>query len=155
MKRPTRICDKSNQMQSFAEKLEERARNVLGAQDRQASPFFRSSFFEDAIALTLHHIERLRAQDQDIRQSLLREECYVDTELIQMEQRTPRYSPYRFPEREKLQRRLSRIAEERRRLTIAHAEKLDGLHNRLLSLLNKHGQLEHVVRTDVPDQFKT
>lgn len=155
MKRPTRICDKSNQMQSFSQKLEEGARNVLGAQNRQASPFFRSSFIEDGIALTLHQIERLRSREQDIMQSLLQAECYVETELMQMEQRTPRYSPYRFPEREKLQRRLSHIAEERRRHVIAHAERLDAHHDRLLSLLNKHGQLEHVVRTDVPDQFKT
>lgn len=153
MKRPTRICDKSNQMQSFAEKLEERARNVLGAQDRQASPFFLSSFIGDEIALTLHQIDQLRSRKQDIMQSLLQAECYVETELMQMEQRTPRYSPYRFPEREKFQRRLSRIAEERRRHVIAHAEKLDPLHNQLLSLLNKHRQLTREVRRDSPPSW--
>ena len=145
-----RSVDERDQVQSFTKTLEERARKVFAPPGKEIGHFSRSPFFEDAIALTLHHIERLRARDQDIKQSLLREECYVDTELMQMEQRTPRYSPYRFPEREKLQRRLSRIAEERRRHIIAHAEKLDGLHNRLLSLLNKHGQLKHVVRTDNP-----
>ncbi|MEE8113017.1 MAG: hypothetical protein V3T23_01550 [Nitrososphaerales archaeon] len=148
MKRPTRICDKSNQVQSFTEKLEERARKVFAAPGKKIGHFSQSSFFEDAIALTLDHIERLRSREQDITQSLLQAECYVETELMQMEQRTPRYSPYRFPEREKMQRSLIRIAEERRRFSIAHAEKLDGLHDLLLSLLNKHRQLTHEVRRD-------
>ena len=76
-------------------------------------------------------------------QSLLQSECYIETELIQMENRTPRYSPYRFPEREKLQRRLGRIAEERRRFTMTLAEKLDSFHDRLLSSLKKHQQLNY------------
>ena len=148
------ISDEHDQKQAFAEKLEERARNVLSA-PAQHGHFFLGSFIEDEVALTLHQIDRLRSREQDIMQSLLQAECYVETELMQMDQRTPRYSPYRFPEREKMQRRLSRIAEERRRHIIAHAEKLDARHDRLLSLLNKHRQLEHVVRTDAPDQFKS
>jgi hypothetical protein len=74
-------------------------------------------------------------------QELRQAECEIETELMQMEQRTPRYSPYRFPEREKLQRRLARVGQERRKLTLTLAEKLDGLHDRLLSLLRKHTQV--------------
>ena len=69
------------------------------------------------------------------------EESGIGTELLQMEARTPRYSPYRFPEREKLQRRLGQLSQERRRFKMTEAEKLDGLHNRLLSLLSKHRQV--------------
>ena len=32
---------------------------------------------------------------------LLRLECYVDTDLMQLLQRAPRYTPYHFPEKEK------------------------------------------------------
>lgn len=142
MARVGSVRNESEQLQSFTKGLEQRARNVLGSPDRQAGHFSRSSLFKDEIALTLHHIDRLRAREQDMMQSLLQAECYIDTELMQMEQRTPRYSPYRFPEREKMQRRLSRIAEERRRLTVTEAERLDALHNRLLSLLSKHRQLK-------------
>ena len=142
MKRVSQTRDEDDQIQSFSETLEERARKVFAVEDRQIGKVSRSSFIEDDIALTLHQIDRLRARDRDIRQSLVQAECYINTELIQMEERTPRYSPYRFPEREKLQRRLSRIAEERRRFVISQAEKLDAFHERLLSLLNKHRQLK-------------
>ncbi len=136
------VRNESEQMQSFAEGLEQRARDMLATPGRQPGHFSRSSLFEDEIALTLYHIDRSRAREQDMKHELLQAECYIDTELMQMEQRTPRYSPYRFPEREKMQRRLARIAEERRRLTITEAERLDALHNRLLSLLSKHRQLQ-------------
>ena len=96
------------------------------------------------IILTLDQIGRLRARGRAILQDLLRSECYIDTELLQMEERTPRYSPYRFPEREKFQRRLTDIAVERRRFVISHGEKIDNLHDKLLSLLSKHRQLKPV-----------
>ena len=144
MKRVAQTRDEDDQIQSIAGKLEERARKVFASKDRQIGKVFRSSFIEDDIALTLHQIDRLRARDRDIRQSLVQAECYINTELIQMEERTPRYSPYRFPEREKLQRRLSRVAEERRRFVISQAEKLDAFHDRLLSQLCKHRQLKPI-----------
>ncbi len=75
-------------------------------------------------------------------EDLDRSEITVNTELIQMEERTPRYSPYRYPEREKLQRRVHSLEQERRRLKIARDEKLRSLHERLLSLLSQHSQLE-------------
>lgn len=94
--------------------------------------------------LTLEQLDRTRQRWGDIQQSLLQAECYVETELMRMEQRTPRYSPYRFPEREKLQKQLMGIAQERRRLTLTFASRVDELHDRLLSLLHKHEQLEAV-----------
>ena len=93
------------------------------------------------MALLLHQIDASRARESDVFESLLEEECGIGTELLQMEARTPRYSPYRFPEREKLQRRLGRLSEERRRFRMTKAERLDGLHHRLLSLMSKHRQV--------------
>lgn len=94
------------------------------------------------IALTLEHIERVRALRESQNLGLVRVECYTNTELMQMEQRTPRYSPDRYPEREKFQRRLMRIGEERRRLDSSTDERMRQLHDRLLTLLNRHAQLE-------------
>ncbi len=60
---------------------------------------------------------------------------------MQMEERTPRYSTYRFPEREKLQRRLLSIGAERRKLAARLEEKIQSLEDRLLSEINKHEQV--------------
>lgn len=136
------FCSERDPIQSFTEKLENRARKVVNNTIGRNRNISQSAIMEDDIALTLHQIDRLRAHGQEIGESLLQAECYIDTEIIQMEERTPRYSPYRFPEREKLQRRLGRIDEERRRFNISHAEKMASLHDRLLSLLNKHWQLK-------------
>ena len=89
----------------------------------------------------MHQLEEVRVRGRMVLASLLQDECYVGTELRQMEDRVPRYSPYRFPEREKLQRRLGHLAQERRRFTVTHGEKIDALHEMLLSLLGKHRQL--------------
>ena len=58
-----------------------------------------------------------------------------------MEERTPRYSPYRFPERDKLQKRLFAIEAERRKRAVMYEDRLQGLQNKLLSLMQKHKQL--------------
>ena len=137
--RPT--DDRSHPLPSFAQALEDRARRIVSAVTSSASRVSTSSLLEDDVALRLHQIDGLRRLEQDTKRSLLQAECDIETELMQMEQRTPRYSPYRFPEREKLQRRLAQIGQERRRLTMALAERLDALHDRLLSSLHKHWQL--------------
>lgn len=96
---------------------------------------------EREIALVLDHMDRLRSLHEKLRDNLLQMRCYTDTELIQMEDRTPQYSPYRFPEREKLQRRLLALEKERRQLALSEEDKLQELHKQLLSLLNRHNQL--------------
>lgn len=138
-----RIYNDGNEIKSFAKKLEETAQEELVSPGKQFDYLSLNSLIQDDIALILDQIDQLRTRGKGIMQSLLQSECYIETELLQMEDRTPRYSPYRFPEREKLQRRLSRIAEERRRFTMTLAEKLDSFHDRLLLLLKKHRQLNY------------
>lgn len=130
-----------HKVSSFGDRLEERVRDAV-AKSPESREFSASSLVEEQLALTLHQIDELRRRWQALNDNLLRSECDIDTELMQMEQRTPRYSPYRYPEREKLERRLARLAEERRRLAISQAERLDSLHERLLALLQKRRQLE-------------
>ena len=55
---------------------------------------------EQEIAFTLEQIDRLQTLHKGQSKSLRKAECYVGTELMQMEARTPRYSSERFPERD-------------------------------------------------------
>ena len=123
--------------ESFAVRLEALARGIAQNETDSKETWSPRSALDDQIRLTLHQSDQTRARSRTVSDSILRNECYVGTELRQMEDRTPRYSPYRFPEREKLQRRLSWLAKERRRLMITEGEKLDTLHDRLLELLGK------------------
>ncbi len=119
--------------------LEEKANQLKRNLDKKDVSI--PSIIKREIALTAEQIDRLQALHKDQLDEILQAECYVNTELMQMEQRTPRYSPYRFPEREKLQRRLLQIGAERRRLAARLEDKLQPLEDRLLSLINKHEQV--------------
>jgi len=94
------------------------------------------------IALTVDQIKRLRERHDEQFIRLLRLECNVDTDLMQLQQRIPRYTPYHFPEKEKLKQRLFDIEKERRNLSLRLEEKTQGLEDRLLNLINKHEQLD-------------
>ena len=133
----------NHERRSVADTLEERAREIVasGSRAEARQSFSVSALIDEQIGLTLQHIEDLRARGQQLRDALTQCECDIETELMQMEQRTPRYSPYRYPEREMLQRRLGQVAEEGRQLIVAQADKLDSLHDRLLVLLQRHKQL--------------
>ena len=137
MRKGERSLEDECRKRTFAERLEEKARNALSVPGRQTGRWSPKSIIEDEVALVLHQIDTSRERERDTLDSLLNEECGIGTELLQMEARTPRYSPYRFPEREKLQRRLGQLSQERRRFSIFQGEKLDGLHNRLLALLGR------------------
>lgn len=126
---------------TFAGQLEKRARAAVAGPKNRNGHWSPSWLLKDEIALTLDQIEGLRIRERRVELGLLEEECGIGTELMQMEQRTPRYSPYRFPEREKLQRRLGQLSQEQRRFSVAQAEKLDGLHERLLGLVGKESVL--------------
>lgn len=125
-------------MKKTSKKLEEKARD-LGENSSDSAIL---SMIEEEISLTIDQIDCLREMHENLRNELLQIQCYVDTELMQMEDRTSRYSPYRFPEREKLQRGLVNIAKERRKLVVLEQEKLQNLHSHLLKLLHKHAQLK-------------
>ena len=126
---------------TFAERLEEKAGEIVQELSPTSWDVSDTTIVGRELALIVTQIDRLRALNERESRQLLRIECYVDSELLQMEERTPRYSPYRFPEREKLQRRLMTIDQERRRLVIGHEDKLRQLHDRLLYLLEQHTQL--------------
>lgn len=128
-------------LSTVSNSLEDKARDI--ARDRLDN-FWDSAplaVIEREVALLLGQLDRVRTLHGEMQRDLLRDECYVGTELLQMEQRTPRYSPDRFPEREKMHRRIQGIHQERRRLTNTHTEQLHSLEDRLLSLLSSRAQL--------------
>ena len=97
---------------------------------------------ESEISLTLSLIEKTRSLREEVNLDLLQTEAYVDTELKRMEDRTPVYSPYRYPEREKFQRRLFEIGQERRRHNLHLEERISQLQDRLSNLLNQFDMLK-------------
>lgn len=125
---------------AMAVELERRALAIV-SRPHATEPDSIVAGLEREIAFVMEQIETLRATRDRLSKNLLQIECYVNTELLQMEQRTPRYSPYRYPEREKLQRRLLDIEHERRDRSVTHEQRLAELHKRLLDLLNQHAVL--------------
>ncbi|MBI9018753.1 MAG: hypothetical protein JEZ07_15980 [Phycisphaerae bacterium] len=93
------------------------------------------------IALTVDQIEQLRQQHKKQFHKLLQTECHIGTELKQLQQRIPWYTQQQSPDREKFHQRLFDIEKERRTLNLRLEEKTRGLEDKLLSLINKHEQL--------------
>jgi hypothetical protein len=126
----------------FAKTLEEKANQLAAYPQKQQWDDSIPSMVRREIALTVEQIQRLRDRHDEQFHRLLRVECYVDTELMQMEQRQPQYASYHFPEKEKLKQRLFDIEKERRNLSLKLEEKTQNLETRLLDLINKHQQLD-------------
>lgn len=128
----------NRQQEGFTRSLEEKAKSLTGRLEENLWDLEIASVVKREIALTLHHIARLRSLHEKQRQSIRRVELHVRTELHQLEQRIPRYAPYRFAERERFQSILFMLERERRDLAERHEDKLQNLEARLLSLLDRH-----------------
>ncbi|MEN6384054.1 MAG: hypothetical protein ABFD79_02540 [Phycisphaerales bacterium] len=129
-------------MAKFKKTLEEKANEIVAYPARAQWENSIPGMIRREIALTVDQIRRLQERHDEQFMRLLRVECYVDTELLNMEQRQPRYAPYHFPEKDKLKQRLFDIEKERRNLSLRLEEKTQSLEDRLLSLINKHQQLD-------------
>jgi hypothetical protein len=128
-------------MSKFTKSLEEKAKFLASVPKREQWDKSIPSIVRREIALTVDQIKRLKEKHEEQFLRLLRIECYVDTDLMQLEERIPRYAPYHFPEKEKFKRRLFEIEKERRNLSLKLEEKTQGLEDKLLSLINRHEQL--------------
>lgn len=126
----------------FGKSLEDKAEQLAAEVNMRQLETDVPEMLRREIALTTDQIKRLRERHDEQFQRLLRLECNVDTDLMQLQQRTPRYIPYHFPEKEKLKQRLFDIEKERRKLSLRLEEKTQSLEDRLLSLINKHEQLD-------------
>lgn len=124
-------------MSKFTKSLEEKAEFLASVPKREQWDKSIPSIVRREIALTVDQIKRLKEKHEERFLRLLRIECYVDTDLMRLEERIPRYAPYHFPEKEKFKKRLFEIEKERRNLSIKLEEKTQGLEDKLLSLVNR------------------
>jgi len=125
----------------FGISLEERARILAGDLKPKGLETSITSSLEREIALVLDQIDETRVLHEGLRRKLIRVECEIGTDLMHLYPRPTQYVDEHWGERNSLNTRLQRIDEEKRRLAIEESEKLNTLHDRLLSLLNK---LEHL-----------
>ena len=124
-------------MSRFTKSLEEKAEFLASVPKRERWDKSIPSIVRREIALTVDQIKRLKEKHEEQFLRLLRIECYVNTDLTQLEQRIPRYAPYHFPEKEKFKQRLFEIEKERRNLSLRLEEKTRGLEDKLLTLVNR------------------
>ncbi len=103
-------------MSKFTKSLEEKAEFLASVPKREQWNKSIPSIVRREIALTVDQIKRLKEKHEEQFRGLLRIECYVDTDLMRLEERIPRYAPYHFPEKEKFKQRLFDIEKERRNL---------------------------------------
>jgi len=129
-------------MSKFKETLEERAQRLASGFDSRNWDNSIPSTIQREIGLTLDHITRQQMLHDQQMLRLLRIECYVDTDLMQLERRIPRYTPHHFPEKEKFKKRLFEIEKERRNLVLRLEDRKQTLEDKLLSLMNRHQQLD-------------
>lgn len=124
---------------SFGERLEERAREIVNSVNLDGDSTTRS--IENELALTLSHLDGVREVHETLRRNLLRQECYLDTEILQREPREPVYEDTRLEERDMLRDRLRKIEQERRTLLLKEEEQIQGIRDRVLDLVSKRGIL--------------
>ena len=128
-------------MSKFTKSLEEKAEFLASVPKREQWDKSIPSIVRREIALTVDQIKRLNEKHEEQFLRLLRIECYVDTDLMRLEERIPRYAPYHFPEKEKFKQRLFEIEKERRNLSLKLEEKTQFLETKLMGLINRHGHL--------------
>ena len=131
-----RIIKKEKKL-TFAEQLEQRARHLVKNAGKNQDRRGTTSALERELALTLSHMNHVRESHDRAQRSLLRQECYLDTEIIQREPQEPVYQDPRLPERDRLRDRLRNVEKERRRLGLIEAGELRGLQSQLLDVMNR------------------
>lgn len=126
---------------SFAERLEAKAEALIHQARPGDQAFSITWTLEREVALTLSHIHQARSLHRALHRNLLRQECYLDTEIMQRMPRPHQYVHDHLSIGERLRDRLRELEKERRHLAAIYVEKLQVLHDRLLILLNRHALL--------------
>ena len=141
-KRTPRIVEPKPPPPTFARRVEAKARRLAERPTDNRNSDATLATLVREMALTLDQLEGIRKVHGKVRRNLLRQECYLETEITQREPRPPVYEDRRLPERDRLRDRLRSIEKERRKLLLSEEEQLRPLHDRLLTLLNRHDQLQ-------------
>ena len=140
-KKTLRIVEPKPTPPTFARRIEAKARRLASRANGNREDDATLATLVREMSLTLDQLEGTRKIHDKVRRNLLRQECYLETEITQREPRPPVYEDSRLPERDRLRDRLRAIEKERRKLLLSEEEQLRPLHDRLLTLLNRHDQL--------------
>jgi len=126
----------------FIKSLEDRAKELAADISRPGWDTSIPSMLRREIALTVEQLEQLKLLTRNQMRGLLRQECGIHTEIMQQRQGIPWYTQAHFPDEQTWQQRLFEIEKERRKLVIQYHDKQKSLEDHLLSLINKHEQLD-------------
>ncbi len=126
----------------FIKSLEDRAKELAAEISRTGWDTSIPSMLRREIALTVEQLEQLKFLTRNQMRGLLRQECDIHTEIMQQRQGIPWYTQAHFPDEQTWQQRLFEIEKERRKLVIQYHDKQKSLEDHLLSLINKHEQLD-------------
>lgn len=126
----------------FIKSLEDRAKELAADISRTRWDTSIPSMLRREIALTVEQMEQLKFLTRNQMRGLLRQECDIHTEIMQHKQGIPWYTQAHFPDEQAWQQRLFEIEKERRKLITQYHDKLKSLEDHLLSLINKHEQLD-------------
>lgn len=107
-----------------------------------------TSSLKGGIASLIDDIQQWNHVAGAVRKGLSYQECQIETDLMRMEQRMSPYSPYLFPEREKMLRRLQEVGAERRRFAVQDEQQLRDLHDRLREAVTRHDFLQPIKSSD-------
>ena len=129
-------------MAGFTESLEEKADRIISDIDDHDSSI--PSILKNKIALTVDQIKRLKSFHHNQVSRFGKTELDIGTEILQLDDRTPRYSPYKYPEREKLQRQQMGVKTEKRKEASFYEDKLQTLHKNLLELVQKYTLIRNI-----------
>ena len=126
----------------FGKSLEDRANELAAESSVYRWDTSIPSMIRREIALTAEQLEQIKFLTKDQMRRLLRQECDVNTAIKSYQQGIPWYTSSHFPEEQELRQRLFDIEKERRKLSAQYQDKRRTLEDRLLSLINKHEQLD-------------
>lgn len=127
------------------DRIKRRAHDIT---KKKSEPSDIASSVIEELKLTLEQIEYIEKLYDKMLYSMLDTECKVDTEIMQLNDRLPRYSSRKYPEHEKLQRQLRAVETERRRFVERHSEDKRKLEDKLQSFLTKHKHLTSLKDAD-------
>lgn len=131
-------------MVGFTESLEKKAEQIASDVGGHAINNSIPSILKNKIALAVDQIKRLKGFHQNQNSRFSKVESDVGTEILRLEDRLPKYSLTKCPEREKFQKQLIGIKSERRKEESFYEDKLQGLHRHLLELVQKYEQIKNI-----------
>lgn len=134
--------ESQDERKSFSNSVLVKLRRIAEKASQESSSFSPVSRIEREVALALDALDSTRETHGFIDRDLLRSEASINTEIMGVEARNPRYSVYRFPELEKFLRQRQGVHAERRRHTLSKHKDFQALYENLWGLWERHRMLD-------------